>query len=231
MAGSSRPTSADHDGRPPNCQPCTSMPAYRSGVRMVRAVSASRARTSTAVPSQVAPSSDSSGPYAISSSRSGGTARSAAGPAPRPSTRYRVTAVPAAGEVPHGTPQQVAPPAQQHVPVHSGLVAGLIEGERAGGRGIWQADDVHAAGGRPAVAGEGRAAGDHLLLVPVHVGPVLLKQLAAQRHRTGPVTVKAEELHARNLDHHAGDLHHRGMAAMPRRTQAYRTTPQPTPEP
>ena len=73
-----------------------------------------------------------------------------------------VAAGPAAGEVPHGAAQHVAPPAQQHVPVHAGLVVGLVEGERAGGGGIGQVDDVHAAGGRVAVAGEGRAAGDHL---------------------------------------------------------------------
>ena len=48
--------------RPPNCQLCTSMSAYRSGVRTARAASGSGARSSAAVPSQVAPSSDSSGP-------------------------------------------------------------------------------------------------------------------------------------------------------------------------
>ncbi len=115
-----------------------------------------------------------------------------------------VTAGPAAGEVPHRALKQVAPPAQQHVPVHAGLVVGLVERERAGGSGIGQADDVHAAGGRVAVAGEGRAAGDHLCLVPVHVRPVLFQQLLAQRQRAGPVAVVAEELHAHSLDHHAG---------------------------
>jgi hypothetical protein len=54
--------SSGHDGRPPNCQVCTSMSAYRSGVRMARAVSGSGARTNAAVPSQVVPLSDSSGP-------------------------------------------------------------------------------------------------------------------------------------------------------------------------
>lgn len=49
-------------GRPPNCQLCTSMSAYRSGVRMARAVSGSGARISAAVPSQVVSSSDSRGP-------------------------------------------------------------------------------------------------------------------------------------------------------------------------
>jgi hypothetical protein len=76
---SRRQTSIDHDGRPPNCQLCTSMPACRSGVRMAHAAAGSRAQSTTAVPSQAAPS-DSSGPYAIRSSRSGGTARSAACP-------------------------------------------------------------------------------------------------------------------------------------------------------
>lgn len=52
----------DHDGRPPNCQLCTSISAYRFVVKMARAVSGRGARASTAVPSQVAPSSDSSGP-------------------------------------------------------------------------------------------------------------------------------------------------------------------------
>ncbi len=51
-----------YEGRPPNCQLCTSMSAYRSVVSMVRAVSGSGARTSAAVPSQVAPLSDNSGP-------------------------------------------------------------------------------------------------------------------------------------------------------------------------
>jgi uncharacterized NAD-dependent epimerase/dehydratase family protein len=51
-----------HHIRPPNRQSCTSMSAYRSGVKMPRAVCGSGARTNTAVPSQVAPSSDSSGP-------------------------------------------------------------------------------------------------------------------------------------------------------------------------
>lgn len=51
-----------HDGRPPNCQSCTSISAYRSWVRMARAVAGSGARTNAAVPSQMVPSSDSSGP-------------------------------------------------------------------------------------------------------------------------------------------------------------------------
>src|SRR5215813_1962422 len=119
-----------------------------------------------------------------------------------------VTTGGAAGEVPHGAPQQVAPPAQQHVPVDAGLVARLVEGERAGGSGIGQADDVHAAGGRVAVVGEGRAAGDHRRLVPVDVGPVLFQQLLAQRHGGGPVAVVAEELHAHSLAYYAGDPHH-----------------------
>ena len=50
------------DGRPPNCQLCTSMSAYRLDVRTARAVAGSAALSSTAVPSQVAPSSDSNGP-------------------------------------------------------------------------------------------------------------------------------------------------------------------------
>lgn len=51
-----------HHDRPPNCQLCTSMSAYRSGVKMARAVSGSGARSNAAVPSHVAPLSDSSGP-------------------------------------------------------------------------------------------------------------------------------------------------------------------------
>jgi hypothetical protein len=51
-----------HDGRPPNCQLCTSMSAYLSGAKMERASSGSGARISSAVPTQVTPLSDSSGP-------------------------------------------------------------------------------------------------------------------------------------------------------------------------
>ena len=43
------------------------------------------------------------------------------------------------------------------------------------GGGIGQAEDVNAAGGRVVGGGQGRAAGDHLRLVQVHVGPVLLQ--------------------------------------------------------
>jgi len=107
-----------------------------------------------------------------------------------------VAAVPAAREVPHGALQQVAPPAQQHVTVHAGLIVRLVEGERAGRGGPWQGEDVHAAGGRVTVSGQGRAAGDHLRLVAVHVGPVVFQQLVAQRHGAGPVAVVAEEIHA-----------------------------------
>ncbi len=57
-----RPAATDHDGRPPNCQSCTSTPAYRSGARMARAAPGSGARTSAAVPSRVAALSDSKGP-------------------------------------------------------------------------------------------------------------------------------------------------------------------------
>ena len=90
-----------------------------------------------------------------------------------------------AWEVPHRAAHHVVPPAQQHVLVHAGLVARLVEGECAGGSGIRQVEDVHAPGGRVAVAGEGRAAGDHLLLVPVHVRLVLFQQFVAQRHEPG----------------------------------------------
>jgi hypothetical protein len=62
-------------------------------VRMLRAVSGSGARTSAAAPNQVTPLSHSNGPYAISSSRSCGAARSAACPVPRPSTRFRLPSV------------------------------------------------------------------------------------------------------------------------------------------
>ena len=66
----------------------------------------------------------------------------------------------------------------------------------------FERDIKHAAGER--IAGEGRAAGDHLRLVAVHVGPVLFQQFLAQRHRAEPVAVIAEELHADSLNHHAG---------------------------
>ena len=118
-----------------------------------------------------------------------------------------VTTGPASGEVPHGAAQRVAPPAQQHVPVHPGLIVGLVESERPGGSGIGQVDDVHAAGGRISVVGEGGAAGDHLRRIPVHVGPMLFQQFIAQCHRAAPVTVVAEELHATSLDLDTG---HRG---------------------
>jgi hypothetical protein len=161
-------------------------------------VSGSGARTNTAVPSQAEPSSDSSGPYAISVPV--GRHREVGG-LPRAEAEHQVpvAAGPAAGEVPHGAPQRVAPPAQQHVPVHTGLVVGLVEGERPGGGRIGQVHDVHAAGGRVTVVGEGRAAGDHLRRKPVHVGPVLFQQLVAQRRGAGPITVVAEELHAPSL--------------------------------
>ena len=149
------------------------MPAYRSGVRTARAASGSGARTSTAVPSQVAPSSDSSGPYAISSSGVWRHGKVGGLPGAEAEHQVAITSGPAAGEVLMVRPEKFAPPAQQHVPVHTGLVAGLVEGERAGGGGIEPADDVHAAGGRVAVAGEGRATGDHLRLARVHVGRVL----------------------------------------------------------
>src|SRR4051812_38489427 len=160
------------------------MSAYRSAVQTARAVSGSGALSSTVVPSQVWPSSDSSGPYATSSSPSSGRARAVAGPSPRPSTRDRFATGSATGEIPHGAPQ--------HVTVRVGLVVGLVEGERAGGGRIGQVDDVQAAGGCFTVIGEGRAASDQLLRVPVHVGPV---QLLAYREGAGPITVTAEELH------------------------------------
>jgi Acyltransferase family len=57
-----RPLAGVQAGRPPKSQLCTSMPAYRPAVRIARAWSGPAARTSAAVPSQVAPSSASSGP-------------------------------------------------------------------------------------------------------------------------------------------------------------------------
>src|SRR5262249_19889208 len=68
--------------------------------------------------------------------------------------------------------------------------------ERAGGGRIGKVNDVHAAAGRVTIIEQGRAAGDHLRLIPVHVGPMLFQQFVAQRHRAGPVAVVAEELHA-----------------------------------
>jgi hypothetical protein len=52
---------------------------------------------------------------------------------------------------------ETGPPAQQYVPVRAGLVVRLVEGERAGGGRVGQADDVHAAGRGVAVVGEGWA--------------------------------------------------------------------------
>ena len=69
---------------------------------------------------------------------------------------------------------------------------------RGGGGGVRQVEDVHAAGQR-AVAGEGRAAGDHRGGEPIHVGPVLLHHPAPQRRRSGSVAVVAEELHGRSV--------------------------------
>jgi hypothetical protein len=46
------------------------------------------------------------------------------------------------------------------------------------------------------------AAGDHLLLVPIRVRPVLFHQFVAQSHRPGSVAVVAEELHPDILGHY-----------------------------
>ena len=62
LEATDNPEPAGHAGLPPNCQSCTSMAAYLAGVRMARAASGSGARTSAAVPSQLVPSSDNSGP-------------------------------------------------------------------------------------------------------------------------------------------------------------------------
>src|SRR5690606_27786638 len=62
-AGPAPPPAAARHRRPPNRRLCTSMAAWRSGVRMARAVALSGAPTSAAVPGQVAPSAQSSGPY------------------------------------------------------------------------------------------------------------------------------------------------------------------------
>jgi hypothetical protein len=98
-----------HDGRPPKAQLCTSTAAYRSTVSRERAWSGSGAWTSRAVPSQAAPSSDSSGPYATSPSPPDGRARSASGPVPRPSTRYRLPPV-----RPPGNSHMVRPSVLRH---------------------------------------------------------------------------------------------------------------------
>ena len=108
-----------------------------------------------------------------------------------------LAAFPATGEVPHGAAQHVAPAAQQHVAVDAGLVARLVEGERAGRGGIGQVEDVHAAGGacprrRP---GSARARSSASRTRPCRTR-CSSQQLVAQRGGAGPVAVVAEELHA-----------------------------------
>ena len=178
----------------PNCQLWTSMLTYRSCVRRARALRGSGERTSAAVPSQVSPASESNGPYAIRSLRSGGGSRSTPGPAPKPSTRYR-SPPSGRGEVPHRASKAVVPSPQQNVAVHPGLIVGLVEGKRPRGGRAGKPDNVHAARSRFAVVGEGRAPSDHLRRVSVHVGPMQLLQLFPECRRAGPVTVVAQEVH------------------------------------
>ena len=97
-------------------------------------------------------------------------------------------------------PSRSRHPAQQHIPVDAGLTIRLVESERASGSRVRQGDYVHAADWGIAIGAQSRAARDHLCLVPVHVGPVLVLQFLAQRQGVGPVTVVAEELHANSLD-------------------------------
>jgi hypothetical protein len=175
------------------------MAAYRFEVRTARAVSGSGARSRTAVPSQVAPIVGQQRAVRNQLVPVGRYGRVDGLPRAEAEHEVPVATGPAAGKIPHGSLQRVAPPAQQHVPVHAGLVVGLVERERASGGGVGQVDDVHAAGGRFAVTGERRATGDHLRRVPVHVRPMLFHQLVAQRHRAGPIAVVAEELHVHSL--------------------------------
>ena len=177
------------------------MVAYRPGLRTARAASAAVARNSTAVPSQVTPLSDSNGrrrsARPVRAARQGRPPAPSRGRAPgtgcrrwgrRRSPTWRAPAGCATGGAArHGT----------RLPV-----VRLVEGERAGGGGTGQAENVHAAGGS-AVAGQGRAAGDHLRLVLVHVRPVLFQQFVAQRRSTGPVAVVTEELHANRISANA----------------------------
>jgi hypothetical protein len=48
---------------------------------------------------------------------------------PRAESEHQIPVAtgPAAGEFPHGAAQRVAPPAQQHVPVHVGLIVRLVK--------------------------------------------------------------------------------------------------------
>jgi hypothetical protein len=80
------------------------MPTYRSAVRTARAVSGPGARTSTAVPSQVAPVVGRQRPVGdqlVSARRHGKV-----GGRLRAEAKYQIpaTTIPAAGKVPHGAP-------------------------------------------------------------------------------------------------------------------------------
>ena len=170
-------------------------PRCRVPVRVSRsrAVSASGARTNAAVPSHAAPSSHSSGPYAISSSLPRGGARSAACPIPRPVHQVPAAVGPAAGEVPHRAPQRVAPPAQhtsRYARPDSWARRRRRHGRRPGQAGRRCARCRSACSSRFGPRGE-------LRREPVHVLSVLpAARRAAPR---GPVSVVAEELHVHSL--------------------------------
>jgi hypothetical protein len=99
-------------------------------------------------------------------------------------------------EVPHGAPESVVPPAQQHVAVGACLIARLLEGERARSGGVREVEDVDAAG-QVTTTGEGGPPGNHRAGVPVHVGQMLFRDVASQGRRSRAVSVVAEELHGR----------------------------------
>jgi len=131
-----------------------------------------------------------------------------------PEDEVAVVAWSATAEVPHRTTQRVVPASQHYVAVGAGLVSGLLEGEGAGGGGIWQIEDVHAAG-QSAVASESGAAGDHRCGELVHVRPMLLHHLSTQQRRSGAIAVIAEELHGSSVveapDAHKGLLAASGL--------------------
>jgi len=127
-----------------------------------------------------------------------------------PEDEVAVVASSATTEVPHRTTQRVVPASQHYVAVGASPVTGLLEGEGAGGGGIWQIEDVHAASQRT-LAGESRAASDHRGGELVHVRPMLLHHLTPQRHRSGAIAVIAEELHESRVAE-APDAH-KGLAA------------------
>src|SRR4051794_1892391 len=86
---------------------------------------------------------------------------------------------------------------------------------------VRQVHGVEAAGGILAVRSECRPAGDHLVGVAVHGGPVLFEQSIAQRAGADAVTVVGEELHGGSVGTRPGAVHQiwEGAAALAASTE------------